>query len=89
MRRISSELLPILESHATLVDSDLYPTWGAFLSDFLAKGGLIEGHPPSTSVTSLTVDMFIDPNGAIQILSTHDQVRLISMTFNPEIGIPH
>ena len=74
MRRISSELLSILKSHATPVDSDLYPTWGAFLSDFLIKGGLIEGHPPSTSVTSLTVDMLIEPTGAIQILGTHDQV---------------
>jgi hypothetical protein len=74
VRRISSELLSILKSHATPVDSDLYPTWGAFLSDFLIKGGLIEGHPPSTSVTSLTVDMLIEPTGAIQILITHDQV---------------
>ena len=74
LRRISKELPSILASHATPVDSDLYPTWGAFLADFLVSGGLIEGHPPSTSVTAVTVDLLIEPTGDIQVLSMQDQV---------------
>ena len=64
----------ILETHSQPVDSTLYPTWRAFLNDFLVNGGLIEGHPPSPSVTALTVDLFIDPRGDVTIISTQDQV---------------
>ena len=53
---------------------DLYPTWDAFLNEFLVKGGLIEGSPPSDSITSLSVDLFIDPVGEVKVLATHDQV---------------
>ena len=68
-RRIYLELPLILESHATPVDSDLYPSWTEFLADF-------EGHPPSKSVTALTVDMLITPTGDIEILATYDQVSI-------------
>ena len=57
------------------MDSDLYPTWRAFLADFLVRGGLIEGHPPSPSVTAVTVDLFIDPRGDVAVISTQDQVN--------------
>ena len=53
---------------------DVYPTWDAFLNEFLVKGGLIEGSPPSDSITSLSVDLFIDPVGEVKVLATHDQV---------------
>ena len=75
-RRIYLELPLILESHATPVDSDLYPSWTEFQADFLVKGGIIEGHPPSKSVTALTVDMLITPTGDIEILATYDQVSI-------------
>jgi hypothetical protein len=73
-RRILLELPSILESHSKPVDSDLYPSWRAFLADFLVRGGLIEGNPPSASVTALTVDLFVDPRGEVSVLSTGDQV---------------
>ena len=76
LRLISNELPSILSSYATVVNPDLYPTWEAYLKDFLNKGGIIEGHPPSESVTSVTVDMLIEPTGNIQVLSMQDQVRV-------------
>lgn len=74
-RRILQELPRILSCHANPVNTDHYSSWQPFLADFLASGGIIEGHPPSSSVTSLTVDLFIDPLGEVSITSTQDQIN--------------
>ena len=37
-------------------------------------GGIIEGCPPSDSVTSLSVDVLIEPTGTTKIISAADQV---------------
>ena len=37
-------------------------------------GGMVEGCPPSDSVTPVTVDIFIEPTGMVNILSAQDQV---------------
>ena len=75
LKRIVAELPSILSSHARPVDRDLFPTWNDFLERFLNQGGLIEGVPPSDSVTALSVDMLIEPTGDICILTTQDQVN--------------
>lgn len=74
IKRILAELSGILACHAHPVDKQLFPTWVDFLEEFYNQGGIIEGIPPSDSTTSLTVDVMIEPDGAIKVLSSGDQI---------------
>ncbi|KAL5482074.1 hypothetical protein EMCRGX_G022355 [Ephydatia muelleri] len=92
MKRVMEELPQILSSHAQPVDRTLFRNWRVFLDQFLAEGGVIEGTPPSDSVTPLTVGLFIDPTGAITVQYTGDQ--LCSTPYNvwgitcPQTSVP-
>lgn len=76
--RVSAEIPEIMAHHATPVSHDLYPTWDKFLQDFLKRGGVIEACPPSDSVTTLSVDVLIEPTGETTILSMADQIHATS-----------
>ena len=74
IKLISSELAEVLTAHARTVCLQLYPTWTDFLPSFIKEGGIIEGTPPSDSMTPVTVDLLIEPTGSVRVLSTLDQV---------------
>ncbi|KAJ8002462.1 hypothetical protein DPEC_G00159170 [Dallia pectoralis] len=64
-----------LTQYAQPVRTSCYPTWTCFLDMFLKHGGVVEAYPPSDSVTCLTVDLFLQPDGEITMLSCGDQLH--------------
>ena len=74
IKRILAELPSILASHAHPIDKQIFDTWAEFLEEFYKQGGIIEGVPPSESTTALTVDVLIEPDGVINVLSSGDQI---------------
>lgn len=77
LKLVSAELPSIIASHARPLDSKLFPSWSHYLRVFFNEGGLIEGTPPSESVTSLSVDLLVEPTGDLSIVATRDQVRIV------------
>ncbi|XP_062517346.1 IQ domain-containing protein H-like isoform X2 [Corticium candelabrum] len=74
--QIAADLPAILESHTVIVKKQIYPNWKSFLEVF-KRGGVIEAAPAcdNNNVTSITVDLVIDPVGEIKLLSTGDQIH--------------
>ncbi|XP_074650955.1 IQ domain-containing protein H-like isoform X2 [Tubulanus polymorphus] len=76
--RILAEIPDILDKFAVPADKDIFPTWEKFIEAFLSQGGIVEACPPSESVTTLTVDMLIEPNGHIEMVNMGDQIHASS-----------
>ncbi|XP_034144051.1 LOW QUALITY PROTEIN: IQ motif-containing protein H [Esox lucius] len=64
-----------LARYARPVRPSCYPSWTCFLDTFLRHGGVVEAYPPSDSVTCLTVDLFLQPDGKVTMLSCGDQLH--------------
>lgn len=77
LKTITSYLPDILAGHTQIVDTLLYLQWEDFLQHFLQVGGLIEGVPPSDSITPISVDILINPTGQVKVLCSLDQVATI------------
>ncbi|CAB4044331.1 Hypothetical predicted protein, partial [Paramuricea clavata] len=76
--KIAAEIPTILAQHGSPVSKEGYTTWEKFLEVFLQRGGIIEACPPSDSVIAITVDMLIEPDGNLSVLSTSDQIHATS-----------
>jgi IQ domain-containing protein H len=69
------EIPDILNKYAQPINVDTYINWSTYLNAFLSLGGIFEAHPPSDSVTALTVSMLIQPDMNIKILCSGDHVH--------------
>ncbi len=65
----------LLEKFASPVNKQAYENWEEFMKAFLSYGGVLEAHPPSDSVTALTVSMIIEPDHTVKILSSGDHIH--------------
>ncbi|XP_036068252.1 IQ motif-containing protein H [Oryzias melastigma] len=74
MSKLLDEIPHWLAHHAQPARSSCYPSWTCFLKTFLRQGGTVEAHPPSESITFLTVDLLLEPGGGVSVLSCGDQL---------------
>ncbi|XP_047206470.1 IQ motif-containing protein H isoform X2 [Girardinichthys multiradiatus] len=64
-----------LAHYAQPAKTSSFLNWSSFLKTFLRQGGVVEAHPPSASVTYLTVDILLEPSGEVTMLSCGDQLH--------------
>jgi hypothetical protein len=69
------EIPDLLDRHAVPANKLAYPDWNTFLMAFLARGGVLEAHPPSDSVTCLTVSLLIEPSLNVNIVASSDHIH--------------
>ncbi|XP_065672664.1 IQ domain-containing protein H isoform X5 [Hydra vulgaris] len=75
--KVLKEIPSILKT-AVPVDKSVYATWKNFVESFLVQGGVIEAYPPSQSITGITANVLIEPDGTILLLSVADQFHSCS-----------
>ncbi|KXZ47062.1 hypothetical protein GPECTOR_38g299 [Gonium pectorale] len=92
MFRMYELLFRQLPRRLQLACRDSYPTYRDYMSALARRGGVLEGCP-HMAVGSPCANMFIDPTGAVTVLSTHEKIfcypyRAVGTTF-PQSSVPH
>ena len=71
---------------------ELFPSFPAYLAELLKQGGVVEGMPVWVT-GSPSVNLLIKPNGAVAVLSTHEQIFAPNFCFIgaafPQSSVPH
>ncbi len=90
--RLFYELREFISTRMRMVSPFVYPTWSDFVQGVKINGGVIEAVPTNV-VGSPVVNLFIEPDGTISILSCQEQ--LLSPQFCslgaafPQNSVPH
>ncbi|MEQ2217231.1 hypothetical protein XENOCAPTIV_000134 [Xenoophorus captivus] len=75
LHRYLDDIPEWLAHYAQPAKTSRFLNWSSFLKTFLRQGGVVEAHPPSASVTYLTVDILLEPSGEVTMLSCGDQLH--------------
>jgi hypothetical protein len=71
-RQVREELSASIGDRVVICDARLFRSWRAFVSVFARVGGVIEACP-AVVTGSPSVNLFISPDGRVEITSAHDQ----------------
>lgn len=85
----------MVETKARIAMPSLYPTWKAFMSEFVRSGGVIEAAPPCAAVhvKSSCVCFCVEPDGQVTLLGAYDKLNgrdcVTSAYFFPQQSLPN
>ncbi|KAK9811483.1 hypothetical protein WJX72_004683 [[Myrmecia] bisecta] len=90
--KIAQALRQAMSHTVTLAGQEAYPDWAAYVQAFRQRGGIIEACAGAVT-GSPTVNLFIEPTGAVRVVSTHEQIfcpayRVVGSSF-PQSSVPH
>lgn len=90
--RMNELLYRQLPRKLQLAGKEVYPTYRDYISALAVRGGVIEACP-SRVVGSPQANLFVDPQGNVSVLSTHERIfsqpyRAVGSTF-PQTSVPH
>ncbi len=90
--RLMDNLRTVLKQKIVLCGEEVYKDWKRFVKTFTRIGGVIEACPLDVR-GSPSANLLIEPNGAISLISTQDQIfstpyRYCGCSF-PQKSVPH
>ena len=91
MFQITDALKHAVPKHMSLAGGEHYTSWRSYVAAFAERGGVIEACA-ATVIGSPVVNMFVEPSGAVRVISTHEQIfcppyRVVGSSF-PHSSVP-
>ena len=90
--KIYIELKDYLGKRVKIVNQNVYPDWAAYMQAFNEFGGIVEA-VPADCVSSPVANIYIHPDGSVQVLSVQEQLLApqycgLGVIF-PQTTVPH
>eukprot|EP01064_Diplonema_japonicum_P026301 TRINITY_DN3771_c0_g1_i1.p1 TRINITY_DN3771_c0_g1~~TRINITY_DN3771_c0_g1_i1.p1 ORF type:complete len:943 (+),score=239.09 TRINITY_DN3771_c0_g1_i1:98-2926(+) len=90
--KVYLELKDYIGKRVKIINQQVYPEWSSFIKAFNANGGVVEA-VPSECISSPVANMYIHPDGSVQLLSVQEQVLSpqycgMGVSF-PQTTVPH
>ena len=91
MFQITDALKHAVPKHMSLAGGEHYTSWRSYVAAFAERGGVIEACAAAV-IGSPVVNMFVEPSGAVRVISTHEQIfcppyRVVGSSF-PHSSVP-